>query len=473
MAQRGGRAEGNHRAPSSAVLSALMLAGMLVAASCARGMPASGANFALTEAEPMKARVKTNAVQPPVPPPVNIAQVVPAGLGCNIHFTDPRPGEMEMLAEGGFRFVRMDFIWGATEKERGQYDFSAYDRLLAALDKHGIRALFILDYGNRLYDEGLSPHTDEGRKAFAAWAAAGVERFKGRHILWEMWNEPNIAQFWKPAAKVDDYALLALEVGKAIRRVAPEEIYIGPATSGMDMAFLEGCFKAGLLEHWSAVSVHPYRSQPPETVAADYAALRALMAKYTPEGPDGKPRDIPILSGEWGYASIGDGRDAAAQGRLLARQWLVNLSNNAPLSIWYDWHDDGVSDTDWECNLGTVYNAYHEGADPVYEPKPAYLAAQTLTRLLDGYTFSKRLKAGTGDDYVLAFAKGDSIRLAAWTMSKEAHEVTVPGLTGAFEVTDLLGRPQPALEAGREGLKLTLSESAVYLVPGGPAGPGR
>jgi len=55
--------------------------------------------------------------------------VVPEGLGVNIHFTDPKPGEMDMLSQGGFRWVRMDFAWDATERERGRYDFSAYDRL--------------------------------------------------------------------------------------------------------------------------------------------------------------------------------------------------------------------------------------------------------------------------------------------------------------------------------------------------------
>ena len=32
---------------------------------------------------------------------------IPDGLGVNIHFTDPRPGELEMLVAGGFRFVRV------------------------------------------------------------------------------------------------------------------------------------------------------------------------------------------------------------------------------------------------------------------------------------------------------------------------------------------------------------------------------
>src|SRR5215831_1879929 len=62
------------------------------------------------------------------------------GIGVNIHFTDARPGELEMLAAAGFKWVRMDLGWGGIERKRGEYDFSAYDRLTAALEKHGLKA---------------------------------------------------------------------------------------------------------------------------------------------------------------------------------------------------------------------------------------------------------------------------------------------------------------------------------------------
>ena len=261
--------------------------------------------------------------------------VVPDCFGVNIHFTDPRPGEMEMLAAGGFGWVRMDFAWSATEREKGRYDFSAYDRLLAALEKHKIRALWILDYANRHYDSGLSPASDEGRKAFARWAAAAAQHFRGRGILWEMYNEPNIG-FWKPRPNVQQYVRLALEVGKALRQAAPDELYAGPATSQIDLPFLEECFKAGLLEYWCAVTVHPYRQKEPESVAPEYAKLRRLIQQYAPRG-----KRIPILSGEWGYSSVWRNFDEVRQGKYLARQWLTNLANDVPLSIWYDWHDDG------------------------------------------------------------------------------------------------------------------------------------
>jgi hypothetical protein len=385
--------------------------------------------------------------------------VVPEGLGVNIHFTDPKPGEMKMLAEGGFGIIRMDFGWGGTEREAGKYDFSAYDRLMAALEPHGIKALFILDYSNKLYDGGLSPCSDDGRKAFARWAAAAAVHFKGRGILWEMYNEPNI-RFWKPKPKVEDYILLALEVGKALRAAAPGEVYIGPATSEVDLAFLEACFKAGLLEYWSAVSVHPYRQTPPETAAEDYAKLRRLIDRYAPKG-----KYIPIHSGEWGYSCAWKNFDDEKQGKYLPRQWLTNLSNDVPVSIWYDWHDDGKDPKEAEHHFGTVANAYFADREPVYDAKPSYKAAKALATALRGFTFSKRLAVGGADDYVLLFARGKEPRMAAWTTAAEPRTVTVPGLAGRFAVTGHLGEALAPLAADKGGLKVTLTDSPQYLAP--------
>ena len=385
--------------------------------------------------------------------------VVPEGLGVNIHFTDPKLGEMEMLAGAGFRFVRMDFGWGATERDKGQYDFSAYDRLLAALKPHKIRAMLILDYSNRHYDQGLSPQSDEGRRAFARWAAAAAKHFHGRGVVWEMYNEPNIF-FWKPKPDVQQYVKLALEVGKALRQAEPGEIYVGPATSTIDFRFLEKCFQAGLLDFWSAVSVHPYRQTGPETVAVEYARLRKLIDQYAPKG-----KKIPILSGEWGYSSAWKKFDVQMQGKYLPRQWLTNLAQEVPISIWYDWHDDGTLANEPEHHFGTVYNTEHRDRVGLFDAKPAYTAAKTLTSMLAGFRFQKRIAAGGADDYLLLFAKGDAVRVAAWTSAPSAHEVVIPLGPGRFLVTDYLGKALPALSAGAKGLALTLVDAPQYVVP--------
>lgn len=387
---------------------------------------------------------------------------VPDGLGVNIHFTDPKPGEMEMLARAGFRVIRMDFAWGRTERKKGEYDFSAYDRLMAALEKHRMRALFILDYGNPLYDEGLAPYSETGRQAFARWAAAAVERFQGRGVLWEMYNEPNI-RFWKPEPKVEDYVKLAREVGQAIRRVAPKEFYVGPATSRIDVEFLDACFQGGLLEYWDAVSVHPYRQSDPETAMPEYARLRGLIERYAPAA-----KDIPILSGEWGYSSAWHGIDELKQGKMLPRQWLTNLACDVAVSIWYDWHDDGPDPREPEHHFGVVFHPYHDGREPVYTPKPAYLAAATFTKQLDGFCFNKRLDTGKTDEYVLLFSREEDVRLAVWTTAAEPRSATIPASPGRFQVTGHTGDGLPTVSADERGLCVTLTDAPQYLVPEAP-----
>lgn len=393
--------------------------------------------------------------------------VISQGFGVNIHFTDARPGEMEMLAASGVKWVRMDFTWGGTEREKGKYDFSAYERLVASLEKHGIRGLFILDYGNRLYDEGLAPHTDEGRAAFARWAAAAAKHFQGHGILWEMYNEPNIG-FWKPKPNVQDYIKLAIEVGKAIRKEVPGEIYIGPATSQIDMKFLEACFQGGLLEYWDGVSVHPYRQTPPETVLPEYEKLAELITKYAPKG-----KQIPIISGEWGYSAAWKNYDEDRQGKYLPRQWLTNMAAGVPISIWYDWHDDGPDPKEPEHHFGMVAHPYHEGRDPVYDPKPAYLAAKTLCRVLDGYKFVGRIQPrGVGfEKFVgLRFEKDGKEAFAVWNAEDgQTRQVTLAIIPEShppqsYRLIDYLGNDLGSSKLDKEGLRLELTDTPLYII---------
>jgi hypothetical protein len=382
---------------------------------------------------------------------------VPDALGVNIHFTDPKPGEMEMLAEAGFSVVRMDLSWAATERKKGEFDFAPWARLLEACDKQKIRALFIFDYSNPLYDENLSPQSDEAVAAFARWATAAVVRFKGRGVSWEIYNEPNIS-FWRPHPDVNAYIKMALATAKAIKAVAPAEVVVGPALSGTDGAWLEPCYKAGLLQYWDAVTVHPYGNEPPETRLTHYPLVKALIARYAPTG-----KKVPVLSGEWGYSSAHLSADI--QAKFLARQWLVNLSQAIPLSIWYDWHDDGTDPTDNEHRFGTVEHEYSAGRNPLYKPKPAYHAAKTLTSELRGCTFRERVVLADENDYLLLFAKGDEQRAVAWTTAKTPHEALLPKLEGRYRVTNFLGESLPKVAADGEGLRLELTDGPKYLLP--------
>ncbi len=390
---------------------------------------------------------------------LGLAPSIPNGQGVNIHFTTPQPGEMEMLAAAGFHWVRTDLSWRTTEPLREIYDFSHYDVLWSALTTHGLHAIFTLDYGNPLYDGGRAPYTVAGRAAFAAWARAAVAHFRGQPILWELYNEPN-SRMWKPAPSVADYILLAQAVGAAVHQADPQAMLIGPATSGFDFVFLSACLQAGLLREWAAVSVHPYRSTGPETTADDFVRLRALIAHFEEPG-----HQVPIISGEWGYSSGNVGVDDQQQGKLLARQGLSNLLNGISLSIWYDWRDDGPpTSTAVQAHYGTVLQPYMAGSNPVFTPKPAFHAAQSLTSALAGFQFSQRLQTASADDYILAFQRGPETRYAAWTTGPP-HVVNLPSLVGSYLATSFDGSAISLVATTGQGITLELSDAPLYVSP--------
>jgi hypothetical protein len=357
--------------------------------------------------------------------------VIPEGVGVNIHFVEGHQQDLDMIASAGFKFVRMDFTWQATEPSPGTYDWSAYDGLTAQLRQRGLRAIYILDYTHSAYEpkvssrRALEPHTPEEHTAsprhpesvaaFARWAAAAAKHFRNQQVIWEIYNEPN-GDFWKPKPNAAEYAALALATAKSVRKARHSATIIGPALAGFEWPFVETFLSSGVLEYLDAVSVHPYRrhDSPPETAAADYKKLREMIDRYAPKSKRGR---IPILSGEWGYSSNREGVSPATQAQFAVRQQLSNLLNGVPLSIWYDWKNDGVDPDENEENFGTVTHDL--------TPKPAYLALQTMTQELAGYRIERRIDDFGDKDFVVLFRKPHAARkVAAWTLDKP-HSVTL------------------------------------------------
>jgi hypothetical protein len=160
------------------------------------------------------------------------------------------------------------------------------------------------------------------------------------------------------------------------------------------------------------------------------------------------------------------------QAQMLARSWLTNVANNISLSIWYDWRDDGLDPKEGEHHFGIVSHSYYEGREPVYDAKPAYLAAKTLTSFFNGYRFEKRLNAGGADDYVLVFRKAESpagsanggaLRYAAWTTANRAHDLLLPLNAGQYTTVRHTGQNASVVSADPKGLPITLTAAPIYI----------
>ena len=127
---------------------------------------------------------------------------------------------------------------------------------------------------------------------------------------------------------------------------------------------------------------------------------------------------MPIVSSEFGYPTTAV--TPQTQGDYLARSFLINLSQGIPISIAYDWMDDGTDTANPEDNFGIVKTDY--------TPKPAYNEMELLTTSLRGETFTKQLSDNHTSDWLLVFtAPNGQQTLAAWTTRTGGRTVTVSG----------------------------------------------
>ena len=369
---------------------------------------------------------------------------IPQCFGVNTHFLDDNlSAHMDYLKKAGFGWIRRDLYWDAIERHADSYDFSAYDRLVDAAQDAHIRILFILDYGNPLYDKETSPITPESRAAFARFAAVAAKRYADKDIVWEIYNEPNWV-FWKPKPDVDQYIALANELTTAIHKAVPEAIVMGPAIAGPTtspkttteaLAFLDKVLKSDAAKEWSAITIHPYRDKKtaPETIEKQLAQIRQMMRD------DGlAPDQMPLIAAEWGYSSWMRGVDENTQAAYAVRELLWSTAEHMPFTIWYDWQDDGTNALDSEDRFGLLRTGSLQDTKEEAIEKPSFTAVQQMAELLQGYRFAKLVDNDHAYRF-LAFSKDKAQAYALWADTDD-QTVTVFLPEGHWLATPLLGK---------------------------------
>jgi hypothetical protein len=387
------------------------------------------------------------------PQPKFNAESVSATYGLAMHGTNTS-ADYNLVAASGAGVVRTNLYWPDVETTPGVYDFSAYDPIVANLVSRNLTPMLILGYGNPLYTSGSpAPAPSTWKAAFVNYAKAAAAHYQGRGILWEIWNEPNGGTFWTPPSPTD-YANLVIATSPAIHRADPSGAVVGGVTSGVDWKFVQAIAHAGVLPYVDAISVHPYRHTEPETVLQDLATLRAVMETLAPACS----RQTPILSSEWGYSTTWNTGSRAAdsalqQGYFLQREWLMGSYVGLPVSIYYDYKDDGTDPTNAEDNFGTL------NADA--SMKPAYQSAVALAATLQGFTFSHPIPTSSAALYSMLFLSGPEIAVVNWT-----DDASVIGDPANIPVITVLSPSSPNYASYFRSAEITYPHDFLMAAPG-------
>jgi polysaccharide biosynthesis protein PslG len=285
--------------------------------------------------------------------------------------TDADPDGSNSLAvavAAGARVLRQSFSWSIIEREAARYDFSLHDHFVANAARAGLGVLPILidpppfrssrpATGAR---RGVYPPASNAE--FAAFAQLLVRRYgpdggfwRANPQLpqtpirsWEVWNEPNLPQFWATGPDPAAYAVMLKPVYTAIKAVDPGarvvSAGINSSSQGIGLVpFLRGMYSAGAKGSFDALGLHPY--QPGSDLVVDEIGLAVRELRRAGD-------DARVLITELGWASGGPARRAMVVGergqaalvrRTLPLLWRLRHRLRLDGLVYYDGRDAPAS----------------------------------------------------------------------------------------------------------------------------------
>ncbi len=344
-------------------------------------------------------------------------------LGANTDNFDEAQGErrLGLLRESGAKWDRVDFWWGRIEPRRGEFVWRDYDRVVDKYQRAGVSLMPILAYASA-WSNGVAPATDQERALYGRFVYNTVRRYRGRVHVWEIWNEPNIGQFWSPVPRARDYAALLQVAYREAKRADPTCTVVGAATALVDYGFIEDLLELGCGRFMDAISIHPYQgdlgSVGPEQggLVNSIGSLKKLLAAYGVR--------LPIYITEMGYTTRPGGKVGEdEQANYLVRSYALALAAGVHRLFWFNLHD-------WEEHWGLVR--------PDFSQKPSFTAYQTLARSVANLKPAALLGFGGSARGVLFTRNGSTLghdtRVAVVWATGDAQRVTLGGRR-AYDVT--------------------------------------
>jgi len=390
----------------------------------------------------------------------DLSAVKESPFGVMTHFAQGwEPDIVPLIAAAGIKHVRDEAYWAAVERSRGQFDFSQFDRYMAALADNHIASLTPLTWGNPLYDrsdEGpdwcIAPYSKEGFEAYARYCQKAVAHFDPQTQAVEIWNEYNGAFAPGPAdGKPEVYAEMIKHAYPAIKQARPNITVLGCSTAGLSLDWIENVFKHGGLDAMDGVSIHPYSyGSAPEWLDKDIPLLQELIRRYN----HGKDKSIWATEDGWftippSASSRSNPLSEMTKARYLVRAYTLLQSLGVEKTFWYLFRDYDQFGT-----MGLVGRP----DDPAgrYAPHQAYVAYAVMARQLTGARFVGR---DATDPAIRSYQFDRAGRTVRVMWSSQPQNVVVDG---SFYVTDMMGQEYSVESVGR-GVHLTLSESPIYV----------
>ncbi len=348
---------------------------------------------------------------------------------------------MEVARALGVKYLRCAFSWNGIEHERGKYSWGFWDRLVTESERYGIKLIPYVAYTpewaarSRIEFWRQPPRTPE---LFAAFMEKIVARYHGRILSWELWNEPDLSEYWKGSP--EEFAELIRQGATAARRADPDIVVVlGGLSLGPSPFFVKLITKEHIAAYVDVIAQHAYpESWDPERAETIFFQWTSQMRKLIEESgsrvdfwlneigyPDYRYR--ATNASKYGKTDVFYEYEHTAryQGVFLFKSFVMALASNAAsLTVWYRIDDFPRT----ERRLGDDLIHFHLGVlNERGQPKPDFRAFQFLNRM---FSLPTRSVANAGASAQKAAAvvnvlerRDSTLIVVAWLRSSERSDI--------------------------------------------------
>ena len=247
---------------------------------------------------------------------------------------------------GGIRLWDTRTNWNRLNPSRGVYDWAPLDAWLDLAEKHGVDVLYA--FGGTPVWASSKPNAACEYQAGACYPPADMQDWEnfvyaiathaaGRIEHWELWNEPNLSQFWSGGTLA--MANMAQRAYRIIKSVDPTAIVLTPSPSagatGVS-SWLDQYFAAGGGAYADIVAFHGYpshdRNAAPEYINEMVNAINRVTSAH---GQSPKP----VWDTESSWGRINRLPDIDLQAAYVARSYILHWSQGIERFYWYNWNN--------------------------------------------------------------------------------------------------------------------------------------